>query len=105
MHEVGKPTNGTVNPPVKLAGHRTLWYNGDIKKNPPTRVRDHEMFKHISIILTSGTNELNDKQKGKNKKKKKSKIVYINNPEGPIEVPGLSFGDKEFRDFDAKNPF
>ncbi len=52
--------------------------------------------------LTSEMDELNDKQ-GKNKEKVK---MVVTNSGGPnSEVPGLAYSDKEFRDFDTKNPF
>ncbi len=85
---------------------RTIWYNGDIKEKPaPT---GPECSKLISIYqterLTSGTDELNDKQGRKNKKK--VKMVISNNLRSrQREVPSLNPATKEFADFDtSKTP-
>ncbi len=85
--KVGKPTGTEPSEGRGQAGGttgktRTIWYNGDIKKNPRQRVRP-ECSKHISIIsdrrlLTSGTDELNDKQ-GKKIKKKSQNGCVLNN--------------------------
>ncbi len=58
LDKVGKPTeDGTVRPAVQAGGtaceNRTIWYNGDAKKNPRQRVRP-ECSKHISNYIRPG---------------------------------------------------
>ncbi len=85
--KVDKPTGTEPSrrPAVKLAGQlgktRTIWYNGDIKKNPRQQVRP-ECSKLISQyirpkVVDRGTDELNDKQEEKIKKKKLKIVYYV----------------------------
>ncbi len=88
-----------------LAKPGTIWYIGDIKKNPPTgSTWMSKLISHHQTegYLTSGTDEWNDKQ-GENKEKK-SKWLCNNLGSEQREVPGLTYSDKEFQDFDTKNP-
>ncbi len=93
---VNKADERTVQrPAVKLTGQlgktRTIWYNGDIKKNPRANRFDLNIinlylnYNQTEGLLTSGADELNDKQ-GKNKKKK-SKWLCNNLGSRQREVP------------------